>query len=90
MNEKVIVNKDKEEEVLAEIDSFAELPDAPPKRKFRLSWVGWMSVGIVSFWLLICIIGPSIAPFHEMDMEGDDSFLDAYSGEYGSFYLGTD
>ncbi len=25
-----------------------------------------------------------------MDMEGDDSFLDAYSGEYGSFYLGTD
>jgi peptide/nickel transport system permease protein len=90
MNEKVEVNKDKEEEVLAEIDSFAELPDAPPKRKFRLSWVGWMSVGIVSFWLLICIIGPSIAPFHEMDMEGDDSFLDAYSGEYGTFYLGTD
>ncbi len=25
-----------------------------------------------------------------MDMEGDDSFLDAYSGEYGTFYLGTD
>ena len=90
MNEKVEVNKDKEEEVLAKIDSFAELPDAPPKRKFRLSWVGWMSVGIVGFWLLICIIGPSIAPFHEMDMEGDDSFLDSYSGEYGSFYLGTD
>ena len=90
MNEKVLVNKDKEEEVLAEIDSFAELPDAPPKRKFRLSWVGWMSVGIVSFWLLICIIGPSIAPFHEMDMEGDDSFLNAYSGEYGTFHLGTD
>ena len=82
----------KEEEVLAELDSFAELPDAPPKRKFRLSWVGWLSVGIVVFWLLICIIGPSIAPFHEMDMEGDDSFLDAYTSEegYGTFYLGTD
>ena len=90
MNEKVEVNKDKEEEVLAKIDSFAELPDAPPKRKFRLSWVGWLAVGIVCFWLLICLIGPSIAPFHEMDMEGDDSFLDAYSGEYGSFHLGTD
>ena len=38
MNETVEVNKDKEEEVLAELDSFAELPDAPPKRKFRLSW----------------------------------------------------
>ena len=90
MNEQVEVNKAKEEEVLAEIDSFAELPDAPPKRKFRLSWVGWVSVGIVGFWLLICLIGPSIAPFHEMDMEGDDSFLNAYSGEYGTFYLGTD
>jgi peptide/nickel transport system permease protein len=39
---------------------------------------------------VICVIGPSIAPFHEMDIEGDDSFLDAYSGEYGTFYLGTD
>jgi peptide/nickel transport system permease protein len=82
----------KEEDVLAELDSFAELPDAPPKRKFRLSWIGWVSVGIVVFWLLICVIGPSIAPFHEMDMEGDDSFLDAYTSEegYGTFYLGTD
>ena len=90
MSEKVEVNKEKEQEVLADLDAFAELPDAPPKRKFRLSWVGWLSVGIVSFWLLICIIGPYIAPFHEMDMEGDDSFLNAYSGEYGTFYLGTD
>ena len=91
MNEQVeTIDKSKEEEVLAELDAFAELPDAPPKRKFRLSWVGWISVGIVGFWLLICLIGPSIAPFHEMDMEGDDSFLDAYSGEYGTFLLGTD
>lgn len=90
MTEQVATKK--EEEVLAELDSFAELPDAPPKRKFKLSWVGWLSVGIVVFWLLICIIGPSIAPFHEMDMEGDDSFLDAYTSEegYGTFYLGTD
>ena len=82
----------KEEDVLAELDSFAELPDAPPKRKFRLSWVGYCATGVVIFWLIICIIGPSIAPFHEMDMEGDDSFLDAYTSEegYGTFYLGTD
>ena len=84
------VNKETEAEVLAKLDAFAELPDAPPKRKFRLSWVGWVSVGVVVFWLLICVIGPSIAPFHEMDMEGDDSFLDAYSGEYGTFVMGTD
>ncbi|HKJ53548.1 MAG TPA: ABC transporter permease [Gammaproteobacteria bacterium] len=92
MAETVQVNKDKEEEVLAELDSFAELPDAPPKRKFRLSWVGWVASGVVAFWLIICLIGPSIAPFSEMDIEGDDSFLDAYTSEegYGSFYLGTD
>ncbi len=79
-----------EAEVISKLDAFAELPDAPPKRKFRLTWVGYASVGVVVFWLLICFIGPSIAPFHEMDMDGDDSFLDAYSGEYGSFHLGTD
>ena len=80
----------KEEEVIAKLDAFAELPDAPPKRKFRLTWIGYASVGVVVFWLAICFVGPSLAPWHEMDMEGDDSFLDGYTGEYGSFYLGTD
>ena len=86
------VAKDKEQEVLEKLDSFAELPDAPPKRKLKLTWVGKISVAIVVFWLVICVIGPSIAPFHEMDIEGDDSFLDAYTSEegYGTFYLGTD
>ncbi len=79
-------NKTKEEEVIAQLDTFDELPDAPPKRRIKLSWVGKISVGIVAFWLVICFIGPSIAPYHEMDMEGDDSFLDAYD----NFYLGTD
>ena len=80
----------KGEEVLEKLDAFAELPDAPPKRRIKLSWVGKLASAIVIFWLIIVVIGPSIAPFHEMDMEGDDSFLDAYSGEYGTFYLGTD
>ena len=78
--------KTKEEEVIAKLDTFDELPDAPPKRRIKLSWVGKASVAVVAFWLVICIIGPSIAPYHEMDMEGDDSFLDAYD----NFYLGTD
>ncbi len=79
-------NITKEEEVIAKLDSFAELPDAPPKRKLKLSWVGKAAVGVVVLWMLIVIIGPSIAPYHEMDMEGEDSFLDAYD----NFYLGTD
>ncbi|MGB5328562.1 MAG: hypothetical protein WBO58_10095, partial [Gammaproteobacteria bacterium] len=72
-----IVNKEAEEEVLAKLDAFAELPDAPPKRKFRLTWIGYVSCAVVAFWLIICVVGPSIAPFHEMDMDGDDSFLPA-------------
>ena len=87
MNEE---NKTKEEEVLAQLDTFDELPDAPPKRRIKLSWVGKLSVAIVAFWLVIVVIGPSIAPFHEMDMDGDDSFLDAHTNEYGTFHMGTD
>jgi peptide/nickel transport system permease protein len=83
-------NKTKEEAVIAELDAFAELPDAPPKRRIKLTWVGKLSVAVVAFWLIICVIGPSIAPFHEMDMDGDDSFLDAHTNEYGTFYMGTD
>ena len=84
------VNTAKEEEVLAKLDAFAELPDAPPKRRIKLTWVGKASVVVVAFWLVLVVIGPYIAPHHEMDMDGDDSFLDAHSNEYGSFLLGTD
>jgi hypothetical protein len=61
--------KSKEEEVIAQLDTFDELPDAPPKRRIKLSWVGKLSVAVVVFWLIIVAIGPYIAPFHEMDME---------------------
>ena len=82
--------KSKEEEVIAQLDTFDELPDAPPKRRIKLSWVGKISVAVVVFWLVIVAIGPYIAPFHEMDMDGDDSFMDAHTNEYGTFFLGTD
>ena len=79
-----------EDEVLAKLDAFAELPDAPPKRKLKLSWVGKLASLVVIFWLVMVAIGPSISPHHEMDMDGDDSFMVAHDNEYGSFYLGTD
>ena len=44
---------------------FEELPDAPPRRKLKLSWPGKTGVGVVIFWLLIVFIGPSISPYHE-------------------------
>ena len=40
-------NKTKEEEVIAKLDTFDELPDAPPKRRIKLSWVGNLSVGVL-------------------------------------------
>ena len=79
------VTKD-EQEIIKKLDAFDELPDVPPKRKLKLSWLGKIGIVIVAFWLVIAVIGPYITPYHEMDMEGEDSFLDAYD----NFYLGTD
>ena len=83
-----VINK--EDEVLAKLDAFDELPDAPPKRKLKLSWVGKLASLVVIFWLVIVAIGPSIAPHHEMDMDGEDSFMVAHTNDYGTFHLGTD
>jgi len=90
MNEPDKQNVEAGQEVLDKLDKFDELPDAPPKRKLKLSWTGKIATMIVVFWMVIAVIGPFIAPFHEMDMDGDDSFLNAHSNEYGTFYLGTD
>jgi len=71
---------------------YDELPDAPPKKKLKLTWVGKLGVTIVVFWLVIAFIGPYIAPFHEADIIGDDSFMPILTeteGE-GFHWLGTD
>ena len=76
---------------------FDELPDAPPKRKMKLTMVGKTAVSIVVFWVVMCFIGPWVSPYHEADIIADDSFTE--SGEYCSEYeeglctnhiLGTD
>ncbi len=90
MNEPEKQNVEVGQDVVDKLDKFDELPDAPPKRKIKLSWTGKIATAIVVFWMVVAVIGPFVAPFHEMDMDGDDSFMDAHSNEYGSFYLGTD
>jgi peptide/nickel transport system permease protein len=60
-----------------EIDKFAELPDAPPKKGIKLSWVGKLSVAIVAVWVVIAFIGPWIAPYHEAEFIVDDSYVPA-------------
>ncbi len=57
------------------VDKFAELPDAPPKKGIKLSWVGKVAVAIVGAWIVIAIIGPWIAPYHEAEFIADDGFL---------------
>ena len=71
---------------------YDELPDAPPKKKLKLTWTGKIGVAVVAFWVLIVIIGPWIAPFHEADIIGDDSFMPPLSSTEGEGFhlLGTD
>jgi len=73
------------------IDKFDELPDAPPKRRIQLTWVGKTATAIVAFWVFLAIFGPFLAPYHEADIIADDSFLPA-DGQFllGSDYLGRD
>ncbi|MCY3876492.1 MAG: ABC transporter permease [Rhodobacteraceae bacterium] len=54
---------------------FDELPDAPPRRKIRFSWVGKSAIGVVVFWALMVIIGPGIAPYHEADFLDEALFI---------------
>ncbi len=71
---------------------YDELPDAPPKKKLKLSWTGKLGVVIVAFWLIVALIGPMIAPFHEADIIGDDSFMPPFSAteDEGNHLFGTD
>ena len=78
-------------------EAYDELPDAPPKKKLRLSWIGKVSVAIVAFWVLMALAGPWIAPYHEAffieeDPQGnyfDDPSFMLPNAEISS-YLGTD
>ena len=58
---------------------YDELPDAPPKKELRLTWVGKLGVTVVVFWLIIAFIGPYIAPFDQADIMADDSFMPIFT-----------
>ena len=76
---------------------YDELPDAPPKKKLRLSWIGKVSVAIVAFWVFIACFGWAIAPYSESDFIEEDPTGEYYddpsfmvpNAEISSF-LGTD
>ena len=54
---------------------FEELPDAPPRRRLKLSWTGKLGVCVVAFWMVIVFIGPSISPYHEADILDEALFI---------------
>jgi len=64
------------------VSQFDELPDAPPKRKLKFTIVGKVAISIVTFWVIMCFIGPFVSPYHEADIIADDSFTEI--GEYCS------
>jgi len=76
----------------AETSMYDELPDAPPRQRLTLSWLGKLAVGIVAFWVVMALIGPWVAPFHESAIIADDSYMPAMSSseDVGLHLLGTD
>ena len=78
---------------------FDELPDAPPKRKIKLSWAGKTGVVVLIFWAIIVVIGPMISPYYEGDILDEELFVVPGGDEYPDtdfqppskiVYLGTD
>ena len=59
-------------------DKFAELPDAPPKRRLKLSWVGKLAAVVVGLWIFLACFGMFLAPYHEADMLAEDSYMPSY------------
>ena len=65
-------------EALAEA-TFEELPDAPPRRRLKLTWVGKAAACVIAFWVLLAVTGPFIAPYHEAEFIEEDL--------HGNYYL---
>jgi len=69
--------------------SFDELPDSEPIGRFRFSWSGRIGVTVVTFWVLIAIFGPMIAPLGENDLPFPDDYSEFQMPRPGA-WLGTD
>ena len=83
-------------------EAYDELPDAPPKKRLRLSMTGKICVGIVVFWVVMALIGPWIAPYDEAyfieetpegEFYDDPTFMKPnmeITSFFGTDYLGRD
>jgi len=76
----------------SETSIYDELPDAPPKKTFKLTWTGKLGVAVVIFWVIMVVIGPWIAPYDQAEILDMDSYLPpgaAIDGG-GTHWLGSD
>ncbi|VAV86750.1 hypothetical protein MNBD_ALPHA08-428 [hydrothermal vent metagenome] len=75
-----------------ETSIYDELPDAPPKKRLKLTWTGKLGVIVVAFWIIIVFIGPSIAPYDQAEILDMDSYLPpgAEIDGGGVHWLGSD
>ena len=69
--------------------SFDELPDSAPSSRYSPSWTGWLGITVVSFWVIIAILGPYIAPLGENDLPFPDDYSEFQPPRAGA-WLGTD
>ncbi|ALU88155.1 dipeptide/oligopeptide/nickel ABC transporter permease [Herbaspirillum rubrisubalbicans M1] len=67
-------------------DAIAPAPTTAPKRVRRHSNMAWIGMGIVGFWILMAILGPSISPYDATAIVDTDVF----TGMSHKFLLGTD
>ncbi|MDO6728204.1 ABC transporter permease [Cognatishimia sp. 1_MG-2023] len=72
-----------------DVTSFEELKDAPPPAKFKLTFMGKIGAVVVTFWVLIALLGPFIAPLGENELPFPDAYSEFQAPQPGA-WLGTD
>ena len=68
---------------------FNELADNAPREGFRLSVTGWIGLVSVVFWMIVAIVGPSLAPWGENALPFPDAYSEFQVPQPGA-WLGTD
>ena len=70
------------------LDPVADVEEAAPSRRRlrKIGWLGWVSLAVIGFALLLAVLGPILRPFDPNT--GDLSFANV--GPYGSHLLGFD
>ncbi|RKF16290.1 ABC transporter permease [Roseovarius spongiae] len=69
--------------------AFEELQDAPPRTGYRPSLTGWIGIAVVTFWAVIALAGPWLAPYGENALPFPDAYEEFQVPQAGA-PLGTD